>query len=118
MNLSLVGCRAFLLVLLLASVPATAASSSNTLRWKAASEKGTFGYIVYRSENRDGPFLRINPAIIRGGTRDADSASDISEYRFEDTEVKSGQTYYYFIDVISNHGRKQRLSGVKAKKVP
>lgn len=91
---------------------ASAASADNALTWRVADEKGVFGYIVYRGERREGPFRRVSASVIRRH-RDAGQAP----YRFDDRSVEAGKTYYYFIDVISELGRKQRLSGVRSKTV-
>src|SRR5690606_541596 len=91
-----------------------AESGRNSLTWKVADEEGVFGYIIYRAEQREGPFLRINARIIRKHAGPASKAG-AGPYRFEDSAIEAGRTYYYFIDAVSVGGRKQRLSGVKAR---
>lgn len=97
-------------LLLLCITSASAAAASNSLTWRVKDEKAVFGYIVYRAEHREGPFRRVNAEIIR---RHREVPTD--QYRFDDRSAETGKTYYYFIDVISEHGRKQRLSGVRSK---
>lgn len=85
-----------------------------TLRWTASKEHGTYGYLVYRAERRDGPFVRVNPTIIR-----ARGVGDEAEavYVFVDEDVASGRTYHYYLDVITDAGAKQRFSGVLSRTV-
>jgi hypothetical protein len=84
------------------------------LQWSARNEEGVYGYLVYRSFRREGPYRRINPEIIHA-RHDEPPAS--SSYRFADTEVEPGRTYYYYLDTVSESGIKQRLSGVITKEV-
>lgn len=93
--------------------PAPAAAKV-TLRWKAVDGKGNYGYNVYRAGQRQGPYLRVNPKIVR---TPADGAKQ-HEYVFEDAAVKPGATYYYYIDTIDGGGIKRRFSGVLPKTVP
>lgn len=108
--------RAILLLALLVPGSLLAQSPANRLSWKVVEGKGIFGYIIYRSEQRQGPFLRASEKIVRspnpGVGKDAPS-----DYLFVDEAVAAGKTYYYFIDVVDVSGRKQRLSGVQKRTV-
>ena len=84
-----------------------------TLSWQARQEEGVYGYLVYRSDRREGPFIRINRDIIHARGVEV----EIAGYRFVDTDVGVGRTYYYYLDTISTSGRKQRFSGVVSKQV-
>ncbi len=87
--------------------------TSYTLKWKTASELRNFGYDVYRSENRKGPFTRITPApIIGAGTSDV-----INEYAFTDTGLKQTKVYYYYIESISEDGKRKRFTPIQAVSV-
>lgn len=86
----------------------------NTLNWQAATEQGVFGYLVYRSENREGPFRRINDRIVRVPV----DVLDRHAYSFVDDNVESGKTYYYYLDVVLVTGVKQRFSGIIDKTTP
>ncbi len=95
--------------------PDTAADEVvNTLSWTAATEQGVFGYLVYRSDQRDGPFRRLNERIVRVPDDDLEQHS----YTYEDRAVEPGRTYYYYLDVVSRAGAKQRFSGVISKTTP
>lgn len=94
---------------------ATAASAARVvLEWSARNEEGVYGYLVYRSLHREGPYRRINPEIIHARHEPAPATTS---YRFADTDVEPGRTYYYYLDTVSQSGLKQRLSGVIAKEV-
>lgn len=84
-----------------------------TLRWKAADASGNYGYLVYRSASRLGPYLRINAQIV---PTPQDGAKE-HEYVFEDLNVEPGATYYYYLDTIDTAGVKKRFSGVLPKTV-
>lgn len=93
---------------------ATATKVPAILEWKAAREKGVYGYLVYRATERDGPFLRVGREIVHVS---ADS-NEVHSYRFEDLSIEAGKTYYYYLDKIATTGEKSRFSGVVTKVVP
>jgi hypothetical protein len=96
------------------SEEASAHGVSNTLNWSATTETGVYGYLVYRSENRAGPFRRINTGIVRVPADGAETHA----YTYEDGEVVPGRTYYYYLDAVAETGVKQRFSGVVSKTTP
>lgn len=100
-----------------AADPPQAEPGQPVLNWTSQDEDGVYGYIIYRASSEAGPFRRINPRIVArakdGGSNEAAAAS--SRYRYVDTSAKAGQVYYYYIDVIAESGRKQRLTGVVRK---
>ena len=111
------------LLLLAGSLAGCAARSSPTaetdpptavLHWQARNEKGVYGYLVYRAERREGPFLRISREIVHVPPE----APDVGSYEFVDRDVEPGRTYYYTLDVVRTTGHKSRFSGVLSKTVP
>lgn len=97
-----------------APTPAAESSAEVELQWTARNEEGVYGYLVYRSQRREGPYRRVNPDIIRARHV---TPTATSSYRFVDVKVESGRTYYYYLDTVSDGGFKQRLSGVITKEV-
>lgn len=91
-----------------------AGAGRNTLNWQTASEAGIFGYLIYRSESREGPFRRINDRIVRV-PRDR---QDTHDYSWIDDSVESGKTYYYYLDAVTVTGIKQRFSGIIDRTTP
>jgi hypothetical protein len=96
------------------ATPTSASVPEVVLQWSARNEKGVYGYLVYRSPRREGPYRRINPEIIHARPVMPPATST---YRFVDTEVEPGRTYYYYLDTITQSGVKQRLSGVITKEI-
>lgn len=80
----------------------------NRIKWRTAREFRNFGYDVYRSKSKEGPFAKITEQIILGhGTTDT-----VHSYQFEDHQVKPCVTYYYYIESISEDGERRRYSSV------
>lgn len=92
---------------------ATPARAEVTLTWSVREGHRAHGFLVYRSERRDGPYRRVTPETLR--TRDDGEA--LGRYRWTDFAVEPGKTYYY-LDAVTRSGQKQRLTGVLAKTVP
>jgi hypothetical protein len=83
------------------------------LVWNATQEDQTYGYLVYRAERREGPFLRVNARVVRVGTGPEPGA-----YAYEDDTVEPGRSYFYYLESIGKSGAKTRLSGVVTKVIP
>lgn len=78
--------------------------SQVALAWTTASEINTAGFNVYRSEQLDGPYDKINVELIPGST---DSLVG-GKYQYVDTRVLPGKTYYYQIEDIELDGAATR----------
>lgn len=96
------------------SGPPATSTPSNTLEWTAETERGVYGYLIYRSENRDGPFTRINTTIVRV----PDDREQRHAYTWVDSDVEPGTLYYYYLDAVSMQGVKQRFTGVLSRETP
>lgn len=84
-----------------------------TLRWRAARESGVHGFLVYRAERREGPYLRLNAATI---TVPEDGAAE-HVYEYFDDDVHAGHAYFYYLDSVSTSGVKQTFSGVLTRRI-
>jgi hypothetical protein len=84
------------------------------LKWTARHDERLYGYMIYRSEDRAGPFRRINerPVPTRSG-----HPGESLQYSFTDEAVEAGKTYYYYIDSLARTGTQERLSPVLSKTV-
>jgi len=71
------------------------------LSWTTQSEIENLGFNVYRSENPDGPFEKINAELIRG----AGTSTNAHHYSFVDTRIDANQTYYYKLEDIDVRGQ-------------
>ena len=81
---------------------------ANTLRWSTASEVENLGYDIYRSEDREGPFDRVNQDTIPG----AGTSDDTNDYLFVDDTIRSDTVYYYYIESIALDGQRERFTPV------
>ncbi len=80
---------------LLSALPVTV-----TVQWTTASELNTAGFNVYRSDNRAGPFARVNTELIPASTDPLIGGS----YTFTDTQVAPGRVYYYRLEEVETDG--------------
>jgi hypothetical protein len=80
-----------------------------TIRWRTESEINNLGFDVYRSENIDGKFVKVNPAYIKGAGTDATP----HDYKFVDENAVVGKTYYYYLEDISFSGERDRSHIIK-----
>jgi hypothetical protein len=83
------------------------------LTWEARQEQETYGYLVYRSDRREGPFRRVNRDVVR-----VSAGGESHVYSYVDETVAPGRTYYYYLESIGRGGTKSRLSGVMTKIIP
>jgi hypothetical protein len=70
-------------------VTGTGVSHSVTLNWIASTSSGVSGYNVYRATASSGPFSKV-------------TSSPVSGITYTDTNVASGQTYYYVATSVSS----------------
>ena len=83
-------------------------SANVLLKWTTGSEVNTAGFNIYRSEQSDGPYTRINAQLIptsqdqvAGGT-----------YQYTDQAIAAGKTYYYQLEDVEFSGTGTRHSPV------
>ena len=78
----------------------TPAASVVVVEWTTESEVDMAGFNLYRSESPDGPYVKVNAALIPG-------ASDPllgGKYAYTDTNVVAGRTYYYKLEDVELGG--------------
>ena len=78
----------------------TPAASVVVVEWTTESEVDLAGFNLYRSESPDGPYVKVNTALIPG-------ASDPllgGRYAYTDTNVVAGHTYYYKLEDVELDG--------------
>jgi len=78
--------------------------------WEAASQRGNLGWNVYRSETKDGKFVKINGELIKG----AGTTANPMKYSFIDKDAEKGEIYYYYLEDISFNGEKHRTDAIKS----
>jgi len=77
------------------------------LDWSSESATENMGYDVYRSDSPDGEYQILNPEVIPV----SGNASSTHHYSFTDTDVESGQTYYYKIADVAVTGSTTNFFG-------
>jgi hypothetical protein len=72
--------------------------------WETASEVGTAGFFLYRSESPDGPFSLLDETLILAVGDPLIGGA----YSQEDREVVWGRRYYYQLEEIEESGGRNR----------
>jgi len=78
--------------------------------WEAESQQGNLGWNIYRSETKDGKFVKINGELIKG----AGTTSNPMKYSFIDKDAEKGKIYYYYLEDISFNGEKHRTDLIRS----
>src|SRR5271154_2201550 len=84
--------------------PAPSATHSVALTWDASSS-AVSGYNVYRGAASDGPFTKLNGALV-------------AELNFTDTNVTAGKTYYYVTTAVDSSGVESVYSNTAQAVIP
>jgi len=84
--------------------PAPSATHSVALTWDASSS-AVSGYNVYRGAASDGPFAKLNGALV-------------AELNFTDTNVTAGTTYYYVTTAVDSSGVESVFSNTAQAVIP
>ncbi|MCX7766244.1 MAG: hypothetical protein N2246_06020 [Candidatus Sumerlaeia bacterium] len=69
--------------------------------------KNYYGFNIYRSESRDGPFIKVNKQLIL-----APSPEEKTPQYYIDEPLIKGKVYYYYIEGIDYLGKKERITPV------
>ncbi len=88
----------------LMSFEASPLDSAVELRWETGSELHNLGFHLYRCLSAAGPYERITSAVIPGLGASPEGAS----YRYVDTGLANGVTYFYELEDIETTGRTTR----------
>jgi hypothetical protein len=78
--------------------------------WQAESQNDNLGWNIYRSESKDGKFVKINGTLIKG----AGTTSVPTKYNFIDKDAEKGKTYFYYLEDISYNGEKHQTNPIKS----
>ena len=71
-----------------------------TVEWSTASELNTAGFNLSRGDSQTGPFTRLNAEVIPASPDPLVGGS----YIYTDTQVVTGQTYYYQLEEVETSG--------------
>jgi hypothetical protein len=75
-------------------------STSVLVEWSTASELDTAGFNLYRSEEPEGEFVKVNSSLVPASSDPLVGGS----YTYEDAEVRPGRTYYYRLEEVEYDG--------------
>jgi len=81
--------------------------------WEAKSQLENLGWNIYRSETKDGEFVKINGKLIEG----AGTTSNPMKYSFIDKDAEKGKLYYYYLEDISFNGEKHHTPAIRTTSV-
>jgi hypothetical protein len=70
------------------------------VEWTTESEVNLAGFNVYRSENLDGPYVRLNDTLIPASPDPIAGGS----YSYADSTARAGVTYYYKLEDVELDG--------------
>ncbi len=84
----------------LASFQAQVHGGMVVLNWVTQSETNNLGFYLYRSEQKNGNYQRVNSTLIPG----AGNSERINHYTFTDDEIKVGKAYYYKLADVNYNG--------------
>ncbi len=76
------------------------------LKWTVANGQPIYGFQIFRAGAEAGPFVLLNPKTIASIAKTKDSI----DYQYRDNSAQSGKTYWYYIGIVYDDGRKQKLS--------
>jgi hypothetical protein len=97
----------------LISFGATSAIDSTNLGWITGSEVDNAGFNIYRSLSSNGPFVKVNSALIPA---EGDPVAGAS-YSYADSALALG-TYYYLLEDVDLYGVVTRHGPVSASALP
>ena len=80
------------------------------LRWETGSEVDNVGFYLYRATSESGPYEPVNPNVIPGLGSSPLGAS----YRYVDSGLVNGTTYYYELEDLESNGVRERHGPVSA----
>ena len=76
-----------------------------SLSWETNFEINNAGFNLLRSQSANGAYRRVNKSLI--------TANETKEYRFNDSNVKVGETYYYKLEDISINGDRSMHDAIR-----
>lgn len=80
--------------------------ASVDITWETATEEGTAGFSLYRSQERNGEYELVNEDNIISSRGSPVSGAT---YSFTDRDVEAGGTYFYMLEEIENDGSRRRF---------
>jgi hypothetical protein len=79
--------------------------ASVEITWETATEQGTVGFSLYRSQEREGEYTPINEDEF---IESSGSPVSGAKYSYIDEDVNAGETYFYVLEEIEADGSRRR----------
>ena len=98
----------------LATFTGTITDDGILLRWHSISEINNLGFHLYRSETKDGGYVRVTPTLIKGHGTDATQ----HEYSFLDETAEVGKSYWYVIEDVDFSGNTELCDPIQVLFLP
>jgi hypothetical protein len=76
------------------------------LHWETKSEVESAGFNIFRSEQSDTGFVKLNKEPVPS----AKWSARVRKYEYFDNTIDPCKSYYYYIDGISTNGESMRVS--------
>ena len=83
------------------------------VRWRTETQEDNYGFNVYRASKPEGPYTKINQAIVPG----EGSTNIPKDYCYVDKPLPRGREFYYSIESVSNQGVSETIAETKGTKV-
>jgi len=93
----------------LSSFTAVTGDGKVTLSWRTETETNNIGFNIYRSEKKDGKFVKI------GFVEGAGNSAFPHDYNFINKTAKSGKVYYYYLEDIDVEGNREKSDIVQSR---
>ena len=87
----------------LSSFTATPTDFGVIIKWRTESEVNNLGWNIYRSEKKDGKFVKINARLILSASNSA-----TPNYQFVDDTAVKGRQYYYYLEDVDISGQRNK----------
>jgi hypothetical protein len=95
------------LAVTMSAFTATNTENGILLFWRTETEINNVGFGVYRSEEKDGDYVKV------GFVEGAGNWGMPIDYNFTDEKVEAGKTYFYFLESLDVAGKKESLEVIK-----
>ena len=86
------------------ALTATTTTDDVTLKWRTATETNNLGFNIYRSDTKDGKYIKLNTILLSGAGTDATP----HDYLFTDENIVDTRTYYYYIECVDFNGKRDK----------
>jgi hypothetical protein len=103
-----------IIAVVLGILSVSAISHTNVVvEWSTASELDTAGFNLYRKDKPDGQATQVNTSLIPASVDPLTGGA----YRYKDSQVEPGRTYYYELEEVEANGNTSRFGPIEVKAV-